>query len=71
MNFSAGKVVTSGTGEPVPYEVRCKIQQRTYVTLGTHGFVRALEPGNKTLCHNRATRGTYGFIRTLDTGLPQ
>ena len=39
------ETVASGTGKPVPYKVRCKIQQRTCVTRGSHGFLRTLDTG--------------------------
>ena len=51
--------------------MRPKIQQRTYVARGSHSFLRALEPGNKSLCRIHVVRGSHGFVRTLDTGLPQ
>ena len=41
----ADETVASGTGKPVPYKVRCKIQQRTCVARGSHGFARALDTG--------------------------
>ena len=45
IGFGADEIVTRGTDKSVPYNVRQKIQQRTYVTRGNHGFARTLDTG--------------------------
>ena len=44
---ATGKTIASGTDKSVPYMVRCKTQQRTYVTRSTYGFLHCPEPGHR------------------------
>ena len=47
IDFCADETATGGTDKSVPYMVRCKTQQRTYVTRSTYGFLHCPESGHR------------------------